>query len=64
MRQNASESDDEDHTNKPEDIQKIDPYYINEDVLKQEEELLDETQKQVKISCLYLLCYGNYRPGN
>jgi len=51
MRQNASESDDEDHTSKPEDIQKIDPYYINEDMLKQEEELLEETQKQVKISC-------------
>lgn len=60
MKHNKSESDDEDHTSKPEDNLKIDPYYINEDMLKQEEELLDETQKQVKIFPVYIfLCYGN-----
>ena len=47
MKQNKNDSDDEDHLKKTEDIQKLDPFYINEDLLKQEEEQLDETQKQV-----------------
>ena len=49
MKQNKSESDDEDHVKNSDDIHKLDPFYINEDLLKQEEEQLDETQKQVII---------------
>ena len=47
MKQNRTDSDEEDQIQNEDDILKNDPYYINENQLKEEEDTFDETQKQV-----------------
>ena len=54
MKKNKTESDEEDQHENSEEILKNDPYFINENLLKEEEESLDDTQRQVEFVCFFL----------